>query len=321
MKGIIFPAQGQACLQDEPAPVCGAEQVLCRTLYSGLSNGTERHFLVGGPYGGRKWPCRIGYQNVGEVIEVGSQVRTYQVGDRFFTANFAQHVECFAQNASNPQRDDHLMLRLPDAIESTHAALFGVASVAMHDVRLAGTAQGERAAVIGAGLIGQFVAQCARAAGADVTLCSRQAHRLAVAAKLGLNTFDMSPDTAWDDLLAVGPFDVVFETSGADVLDRIIGVGFAGPSLLRKRGRLMLVAGRDTVTYSSGAAQKGKLSIVQASHFERPDLLRVAELAEAGTIQIAPLIQSVVPIAQAIEVYERLRDDPMSVGGTVFDWQ
>ena len=55
-------------LQQEPTPVCGPGQVLCETLYSGLTNGTERNVLMGGNYGGR-WPYRMGYQNVGRVIE------------------------------------------------------------------------------------------------------------------------------------------------------------------------------------------------------------------------------------------------------------
>ena len=49
MKGIMFTAKGVAEIIDEPEPTCGDDEVLLKTLYSGLSNGTERSLLVGGP--------------------------------------------------------------------------------------------------------------------------------------------------------------------------------------------------------------------------------------------------------------------------------
>lgn len=63
MKGIMFVSQGQAQLIDEPVPTCTSDTMLVRTIYSGLSNGTERSFLMGGPYSA-PWPTRIAYQHV-----------------------------------------------------------------------------------------------------------------------------------------------------------------------------------------------------------------------------------------------------------------
>ena len=78
MKGIMFTAKGRTEIIDEEMPVCADNTVLLRTLYSGLSNGTERSFLVGGSYGSGKWPQRIGYQHVAEVVECGSNVSKCQ---------------------------------------------------------------------------------------------------------------------------------------------------------------------------------------------------------------------------------------------------
>ena len=58
MKGVMFTAQGVTEIIDEPEPECGEDEVLLQTLYSGVSNGTERSFLTGGAYGGQKWPKR-----------------------------------------------------------------------------------------------------------------------------------------------------------------------------------------------------------------------------------------------------------------------
>ena|SRR5437867_1815734 len=80
MRGIIFPEKGRAAFREEPTPGCSPGTLLCQSLYTGLTNGTERNVLVGGNYGG-SWPARCGYQNVGRVLAVGAGVEGYQPGE------------------------------------------------------------------------------------------------------------------------------------------------------------------------------------------------------------------------------------------------
>lgn len=320
MRGVLFVAKGQAALQEEPAPACGPGQILCRTLFSGLTNGTERNVLMGGNYGGT-WPGRCGYQTVGRVIEVGAGVQGYGVGDVVYSGNFHQHVAFFAAHVGVPTDPNNLLLRLPAGVEPRHAALFGMASVAMHDVRRAGVRLGDRVLVVGAGCIGLFTAQCARAAGAKVTVCDVDERRLAIARQLGAHhTAATVDEAAWQALRAErGPFDVVFEDSGAPILDRIIGATW-GQGLVRHRGTVVLIAGRSRIDYSFNAGQGAELAVLQASHFERSDLEELCRLVIEGVVQVAPLLQDVVPIAAAVALYDRLRDTPNTLLGTVFDW-
>ena len=85
MKGLIFAEKGRTVLQQNSAPALQDGAVLCRTLYTGLTNGTERNVLMGGNYGGR-WPSRCGYQNVGRVLAVGAGVQGFAPGDVVFSA-------------------------------------------------------------------------------------------------------------------------------------------------------------------------------------------------------------------------------------------
>jgi 2-desacetyl-2-hydroxyethyl bacteriochlorophyllide A dehydrogenase len=316
MPGIMFVAKGQAALQQEPAPVCAPGQVLCETLYSGLTNGTERNVLTGGNYGG-SWPSRCGYQNVGRVIEVGAGVTEYAAGDVIFTGDFRQHVRWFAQEAVNPAR---LVVKLPAAVKPQHAALFGMASVALHDVRRAGTKIGDRVLVVGAGAIGQFTAQAARAAGAVVTIVDLDERRLAVARQCGIPAaVQITGDGTWAELKRQGAFDIVFEDSGAPVLDALVGANW-GRGLIKTRGRIVVIAGRSRVDYSFNAAQGSELEVNHAGHFDRGDLEQLCRFVAEGTIQIAPIIQDLVPIQDAVGIYDRLRDQPNTLFGTVFDW-
>ena len=313
MKGIIFPEKGKIELLDEPAAEPESGRLFCQTIYSGLTNGTERNVLMGGNYGG-KLPARCGYQNVGRILEVGEGCEGWQEGDLLFCGDFCQHVAFFNANP------DGLVVKIPSSVDPKHAALFGMAGVAMHDVRRAETKLGDRVLIVGAGPIGQFTAQAARASGADVTVADINSERLAIAEECGSSIIEIVSDDTWESIKEHYCFDIVFEDSGAAILDQILGRSFSKKNLLKRRGKLVMIAGRFDVSYSFNAGQSLELAVLHAGHFSRDDLILLAKLVADGTVTVAPIIKDVVKIDKAIAVYERLRDDPASLFGTVFDW-
>jgi 2-desacetyl-2-hydroxyethyl bacteriochlorophyllide A dehydrogenase len=299
---------------DQAAPT--GNQFKAQTLFSGVTNGTERNNLLGGNYsqGDDALPYPYGYQNVARVVEVGPECKAISLGDVVYTST--DHLE-FILDA-----DDSLLVKLPDNVDPKDAALFGVASVAMHDVRRAETKLGDRVLVVGAGPIGQFTAQSARAAGAHVTICDLDAKRLELAAKCGAHrTVRITGEETWSgELIAEGKFDIVFEDSGADVIKHIIGKGW-GEGVINFRGKVVVIAGRDDVLYNFNAGQGLEVCLIQASHFDNSDLAEVARLVGDGVMMIEPLIQDVVKPADAKGIYDALRDAPNTLMGTVFDWQ
>jgi (R,R)-butanediol dehydrogenase/meso-butanediol dehydrogenase/diacetyl reductase len=188
----------------------------------------------------------------------------------------------------------------------------------MHDVRRARVEFGDRVLVVGAGVIGQFTAQAARLCGAHVTIVDRDEARLAVARHLGAQNAIL-PDEKWQNVKNAGPFDVVLEDSGAPILDHIVGANYDG--VIAQNGRVVLVAGRDRVDYRFNCAQWKEIGVLHAGHFTHDDLSQVARLAAEGALKFGPVIKDVVRIEKAVSVYERLRDDPSSLFGTVFDWR
>lgn len=297
-------------VDDWPAPpeVTG-NLVRVRTLFSGVTNGTERNDLIGGNYAtpSERLPATWGYQNVGVVVEVGPECRELSVGDVVYSS--ADHVEY----AVFPE--DWLLVKLPDSVDRTHAALFGMTSVAMRTCRHADLRMGERVLVVGAGFIGQLAAQIADAMGARVTICDLSAERLSDAQRLGaVEEAFVSDADGWSRCVPGGSFDAVIDVAGAPGMeDQLIGA-------VRARGRVLLIAGRSQVNYTFNLGQFHEVTIKQNSHFDRDDLHNVCRLTARGRLRIGPLLRAVVPASEAYEVYETLRDHPQELGGTVFRW-
>ena len=79
--GLEYTAPGETAFCDlgEPPDVQPTE-ILIATRYSGITNGTERHALLG-EHGWGQYPSRHGYQHVGEVVAAGEAVEGFSVGD------------------------------------------------------------------------------------------------------------------------------------------------------------------------------------------------------------------------------------------------
>ena len=294
--------------QDPGAPA--ENEVRTRTLYTGITNGTERNDLLGGNYANadHELPAKGGYQNVGEVIEVGSGVQGLEFGDLLYMSQ--SHLEfCI-------EPKDRLHIRLPDEIKPAEAALFGVAGVAMRCCRNADLRIGDRMLVVGAGIVGQLVAQIAACTGACVTLCDINEHRLEIAESIGAVDEVVNVDgDGWDKHIPDFGFEVVLDAAGVlGTEDKLIAAA-------KKHGTVMFIAGRFRVEYTFNRGQGREITIKQNSHFDNSDLHHVGRFVSKGMTQIAPLIQDVVPVAKAKGIYDTLRDEPQKLLGTVFDWR
>ena len=293
-------------------------QVKTRTLYSGVTNGTERNDLMRGNYAHRDedLPAGWGYQNVGEVIAVGPDVRTLKLGDHLFMSQ--DHVEYCVTD------EDGLLVKLPDEVDRREAALFGMASVAMRSCRNADLRMGQRFLVVGAGFIGQLAAQIANVMGARVTLVDLDDRRLDVARKLGAaeEVFNVSGDGwakhigQWDAAWCPeGRFDAVLDVAGAAGMeDKLLGAA-------KCRGTVLFIAGRGDVRYTFNRGQCREITIKQNGHFDRFELGELCRLVARGMVKIGPLVQDVVPAGEARRIYGTLRDEPARLLGTVFDWK
>ena len=275
--------------------------------------------MLGGNYSrpDDQLPSNEGYQSVGEVIALGPEVSDLSLGDLVF---IGAHTGTLRSPAGHVEfvtiAEDDLVLKLPSDIDPVHAALFGMGGVAMRSCRNADLRMGDRLLIVGgAGCIGQMAAQIATVMGAGVTIGDVAGRRLDLARAIGAAELvvDVSGD-GWDRDIGEGGFDAVIDFAGVPGMeDKLI-------MSVRPQGRVILVAGRWEVNYTFRTGQGQEITIKQNSHFDRDDLQNLCRLVGRGLIQIAPLIQDVVPANEAPRIYATLRDDSSQLMGTVFEW-
>ena len=196
-------APGQAAIR----PGQTGDGVALRTLWSGISRGTERLVLSGqvpaserdrmrgpGMEGTFDFPVKYGYCNV-------AQVQDGPLAGRMAFALFPHQTDfCLPETA---------LTLLPDTLPAARAVLAANMETALNIVWDSGASAGDRVAVVGAGVVGLLVGYLlARFPGADVTLLDTNPARQRPAAALGLTC--LPPDRAQPGC------DVVIQTSASE---------------------------------------------------------------------------------------------------------
>jgi NADPH:quinone reductase-like Zn-dependent oxidoreductase len=188
-------APGKAELRSETLPARGADQALLHMLASGISRGTERLVLAGKvpenqhgvmrcPFqaGDFPFPVKYGYSAVALVAEGPADLQAKRV----FCLH--PHQDIFLAPAA-------MCIPIPDAVPDHRAVLGANMETALNILWDAQPLPGERALVIGAGVVGLLVAYLlARIPAMAVTIIDPDASRRAIAEKLGAGF--AAPDAA-----------------------------------------------------------------------------------------------------------------------------
>ncbi len=108
-------------------------------------------------------PVTLGYSAAGTVVEVGDEVEEFRVGDR--VACMGEGMATHAEYNAVPR---NLVAVVPAGVGLEAASASAIGAIALQAVRQARLELGESVAIIGLGLLGQFLLQLARANGCRV---------------------------------------------------------------------------------------------------------------------------------------------------------
>ena len=321
MKVLELTAPSQFAVTEKPKPQPKADEVLIKVACCGIC-GSDVHGMDNSS-GRRIPPMIMGHEASGVIEEVGGEVSGWSVGDQvsFDSMVFCGECDHCERGETNLCRERQVMgvscdefkrdgafaewvvvparilERMPEGLSFEEAAFTEPLAVALHAVNLVKVKPGERALVVGSGLIGLLVIQALKRAGcSEVVAIDTDQRRLDLALTLGA-TRAFLPDKDCG-----AEFDLSMEVVGAaPTLEKAV-------KSVRKGGRVGLVG--NVVAVVPLALQwvvTREISLI-GSCAAAGECTEALEAIASGEIQVKPLISAIVPLEQGADYFRRSRD-------------
>lgn len=341
---VVFTGPRQVAVEHTEDGEVRAQQVRLKTLYSGISAGTELTQYRGtNPYLHKQWdstqrlfrtgaggslvyPIRtLGYEEVGQVVEAGAGVDDIAPGSYVFGT--------WGHRSHHVADAGYVRPRLlPAGLEPILGIFSHLGAIALNGVHDAQIRVGETVAVFGLGALGQIVAQLVRASGARVIAVDLLDERLGLARQLGAHeTLNPAHEPVAEAIKAATNgrgADVCLEVTGytaalheairaAAYSSRVVAMGFfqgeaAGLHLGEEfhHNRINLVCSQISGTSPELSHRWDRLRLWQTA----------IHLQAEGTLNLRPLISHVAPFAEAAALYALLDAQPEALMQAVLDF-
>jgi L-iditol 2-dehydrogenase len=327
MKQAVMIAPGKIEFREIDRPKPNANQVSIAVKRIGIC-GSDIHVYHGmHPY--TTYPVVQGHEVSGVIAEIGEAVDELSIGDKVTFMPQVTCGECYPcrhgmdhiceslkvmgfQTGGAAQEvfaiDAEKVLKLPDEIPLDHAAMIEPISVAVNALRRGGGASGKKVLVLGAGTIGNLVAQVARATGASATMITDIRHyKLTAATKSDLD-YVVNPNE--EDLEAA--ILRYFGPDRADIILECVGVEetIAQAIQVARKGTTIVVVGvfGEKPQVDIGLVQDRELSLVGTLMYQREDYEQAIELVAEGEIHFDALISDHFPFRAYAEAYRAIEE-------------
>ena len=321
MKAAVFRGGGKPLsleTLDDPKP--GPEDIIIKVHRCGIC-GTDLHMTEGG-----SWSFSVGtipgHEYTGEIVEVGSKVQGYKIGDQITALPSTGCGHCVACDAGNLALCHHapgvmggyaeylripssVAVKLPSTFSAADGALVEPFAIGLYAVRLANITPGDRILIMGAGSVALAATFWAKRLGAGrIVTLSRSERRAGPALQMGADRYvQAGPNEVKEVIEALGGSpDIVFECAGAvgllpraiqhaRTLGHVVSMGFCtSPDAI-----VPAVAGYKGVRLSFPVGYTLK------------DFRYVADSMLSGHVDPKSIITSVVSLDDLPKEFERLR--------------
>lgn len=309
MLQAVMIKPGAIKIQQIDRPTIQDDEVMVQVKRIGVC-GSDIHVFHGShPYTG--YPIVQGHEVSGVISEIGSAVNDLRVGEKVVFMPQVTCGECYPCKSGQYHICDNLkvmgfqtdgagqeffpvpaskVLKIPNHVSLDQAAMVEPVSVAVHALSRFGPMPGAHVLVLGAGTIGNLVAQCARAMGAaKVMITDISDWKLAKARECGI---EYIVNTSRDDLKQA--IDETFGFRKTDVILECVGVQptiTQAVNVARKGSTIVVVGvfGQKPVV-DLGLVQDRELSLVGTLMYQYRDYEKAIQLVSNGQINLDPMI-------------------------------
>jgi threonine dehydrogenase-like Zn-dependent dehydrogenase len=334
---LTFEAPYRIAIRDEAERALAANEVRLRTLFSGISAGTEltayrgtnpylhkrwdndRRLFVADERAGPQYPLvGWGYEEVGEIGDLGEGVADLAAGQRVYGV--------WGHRTGHAVDAEYARARLlAPHVEPILGIFSRIGAIALNGILDAQIHLGETVAIFGMGVVGQLVAQLARLSGAQVVAVDLIAARLDLARRLGAHAVvDARAGSAAEtikQLTGGRGADMCIEASGSIAAlneairacaysAKVVAMGF-----FQGEARGLFLG--EEFHHNRIDLVCSQISGVSPALKYRWDALRLSsvfmQLVADGRLDLAPLITHTAPFEAAASLFELLDKRPEEV--------
>jgi L-iditol 2-dehydrogenase len=332
MKALVLESYNNLVYKDMPEPEYKPNEVLVRVKACGIC-GSDIHGFDGSS-GRRNPPLIMGHEASGVIVEVGSAVKNYKVGDRvtfdstvydlddWYTLKGKYNLSdsrmvlgvspkeykrhgAFAEYVVVPE---HILYHLPDSVSFEQAAMVESVAVAAHAIDLTPINLRDTALVVGTGMIGLFLVQLLKLSNAGTIIAiDIDDQKLALAKKFGADhTFNSATDTNIHEAILA-----LTHNRGADVAFEAVGVSATIKMAIenvRKAATVTLVGNISPKVEIPLQAVVTREVRLQGSCAIAGEYGIVLELIEKGLVDVDSLLSATAPLEDGASWFKRLYD-------------
>ena len=313
---------------DVPEP--DEEELVIRLLHSWISNGTESSFIRGERIAGDTprsdadplpFPHVPGYQKVGHVERVGAKVPNLKAGDIVFATMSKVNGMFYPYGGHISPSVTHFsqVWKLPDGVSPESASGLVLSQVGFNAGIRPYLSTGDKAVVIGDGLVGHWAAQTLQHRGARVMMLGKHEDRLV---RFETRLMDKTVNIAVQDpVKAVNLFAPEGVQAVVDTVGSIQALEMFLP-LMKRNGQISSAGfyGR----FGQIDIQKMRdreLTLHTPAGWSKERMDETLELLSQGILKTLHLITHRFPAVHAAEAYELILSKKEHVLGVLLDWE
>jgi len=334
MRQAIMTAPGKIEFRDVPPPIRGPDDVLLRVRRIGVC-GSDIH-VYHGCHWYKGYPMIQGHEFSAVVEAAGEHVARIKPGAKVTAVPQVVCGQCLPCRRGDYHICDNLKVQgfhapgcaqelfvtraekivpLPDTFTFEQGALVEPTAVAVHAVGRGGRVADRNAVVLGAGPIGNLVAQVARARGARILITDLNDYRLEIAQRCGLQSTSNARDESLKDasrrVFGDDGFDLAFECVGVEPTMT------AGVASIAKGGTIVVVGVfPEKPRIDLAMIGDHELSLIGTLMYKYEDYQRAVELISSGQVITGPLESKHFPFRDYLSAYtyiERQKGESMKV--------
>ena len=337
MRALVVEKDGSLAIQEVAKPECSPRQALVRTIACGMC-GTDltiiKRCFKGFPL--TSYPLILGHEGVGEVIEIGSDVKSYKVGDKVLLSfneagagmgsaygalsEYAIVNDLAAYPADEAPEAAYAQTVLPPDMDPVDAIMFVTYREVLSSIRYFGIKAEDTIVVYGCGTVGQtFIKFLSLMGCKDIVAVDIVEEKLKIAEECGARK-----SFKGDSVNVVAEVRKLYPNGVKHVLDAVglLSLASEAMEMLEDRGNILCygVLHKEQITIDFSKAPYNWNFICQQMPRKKEEAAahdQVMKWLHEGKIVMKDFISDYFEFEESVEAYGKFLDNKLLKKGII----